>query len=58
MESGAKSQESGVMHINYMVKVKNAKLTDIQKALQQAGIEVRSIIEVHKEEERSEGESK
>jgi hypothetical protein len=34
-----------------MVKVKDAKLPDIQKALQQAGIQVRSILEVHKEED-------
>ncbi len=41
-------------NINYIVKVKDAKLTDIQKALQQAGIQVRSILEVHKEEETAE----
>lgn len=40
------------MNINYILKVKDAKLVDVQKALQQAGIQVRSIIEVHKEEER------
>lgn len=34
---------------NFIVKVTDAKLTDIQKALEQAGIKVRSIIEVHKE---------
>lgn len=39
-------------NINYILKVKDAKLVDIQKALQQAGIQVRSIIEVHKEEEK------
>jgi hypothetical protein len=39
---------------NYMLKVGDAKLTDIQKALQAAGIKVRSIIEVFKEEEKSE----
>ncbi len=38
------------MNINYMLKVEDAKLTDIQKALTQAGIKVRSIIEVFKEE--------
>ncbi|MFN3740841.1 MAG: hypothetical protein ACK4TF_09265 [Thermodesulfovibrionales bacterium] len=37
------------MNINYMLKVEDAKLTDIQKALTQAGIKVRSIIEVFKE---------
>lgn len=31
---------------NYIVKVTDAKLMDIQKALEQAGIKVRSIIEV------------
>jgi len=35
---------------NFMVKVVDSKLPDIQKALQQAGIQVRSIIEVFKEE--------
>lgn len=39
------------MNINYIVKVKDAKLIDVQKALQQAGIQVRSILEVFKEEE-------
>ncbi len=58
MESEAKTQGSVVVNINYMVKVKNAKLADIQKALQSAGIEVRSIIEVHKEEQNREGETK
>ncbi len=40
-------------NINYILKVKDAKLVDVQKALQQAGIQVRSIIEVHKEEEKT-----
>lgn len=35
---------------NYIVKVTDAKLSDIQKALEQAGIKVRSIVEVFKEE--------
>ena len=35
---------------NFVLKVTDAKLPDIQKALQQAGITVRSIIEVFKEE--------
>ncbi len=39
------------MNINYMLKVEDAKLTDIQKALTQAGIKVRSIIEIFKEGE-------
>lgn len=38
------------MNINYIVKVEDAKLSDIQKALQSAGIKIRSIIEVYKEE--------
>jgi hypothetical protein len=37
-----------------MVKVEDAKLPDIQKALQQAGIKVRSIIEIHKEDLKKE----
>lgn len=45
-------------NINYILKVKDAKLMDVQKALVQAGIQVRSIIEVHKEEEKSEEEAK
>jgi len=36
------------------VKVEDAKLPDVQKALQQAGIKVRSIIEVFKEETKKE----
>jgi hypothetical protein len=43
---------------NFMVKVTDAKLTDIQKALQSAGIKVRSIIEVFKEEDKSQEEKK
>jgi hypothetical protein len=35
---------------NYIVKVTDAKLPEIQKALEQAGIKVRSIIEVLKED--------
>jgi hypothetical protein len=37
-----------------MVKVEEAKLPDVQKALQQAGIKVRSIIEVFKEDIKKE----
>ncbi len=37
------------MKANFMVKVEDAKLPDIQKALKAAGIKVRSIIEVYKE---------
>jgi hypothetical protein len=39
---------------NFVLKVEDAKLPDIQKALQQAGIKVRSIIEVFKEEAKKE----
>jgi len=39
---------------NFMVKVEDAKLPDVQKALQQAGIKVRSIIEIFKEETKQE----
>jgi len=39
-----------VMNANFMVKVEDAKLPDIQKALKAAGIKVRSIIEVYKED--------
>lgn len=35
---------------NFILKVTDAKLPDIQKALQAAGIKVRSIIEVFGEE--------
>ena len=35
---------------NYMVKVTNAKMPQVKKALEAAGIEVRSILQVHKEE--------
>jgi hypothetical protein len=39
---------------NFVLKVEDAKLPDIQKALQQAGIKIRSIIEVFKEEVKKE----
>jgi hypothetical protein len=42
------------MNSNFMVKVEDAKLPDVQKALQAAGIKVRSIIEIHKEEIKKE----
>jgi len=41
-------------NVNYIVKVTDAKLIDVQKALEQAGIKVKSIIEVFKEEITSE----
>ncbi len=37
------------MNSNFMLKVEDAKAVDIQKALQAAGIKVRSIQEVYKE---------
>ena len=43
---------------NFMVKVSDAKLADVQKALQAAGIKLRSIIEVFREEEKTEEEKK
>jgi hypothetical protein len=42
------------MKANFMVKVEDAKLPDIQKALKAAGIKVRSIIEVYKEGDKKE----
>ena len=41
------------MNSNFMVKVEDAKLPDIQKALKSAGIKVRSIVEIYKEGEIS-----
>lgn len=40
---------------NFLVKVTDATMPQVRKALQGAGIEVRSIILVHKEEIESEG---
>lgn len=39
---------------NFILKTTDAKLPDISKALQDAGIKVRSIIEVFKEEQKTE----
>lgn len=47
-----------VANFNYILKVKDAKLADVQKALQQAGIQTRSILEVFKEEEKITEEAK
>lgn len=41
------------MNSNFMVKVEDAKLPDIQKALKGAGIKVRSIVEIYKEDTQS-----
>ena len=38
------------MNINYMLKVEDAKAADVQKALKEAGISVRSIQQLHKED--------
>lgn len=43
------------MKINYILKVEEAKLAQIKKALEQAGIKVVSIVEVHKEKGKDEG---
>lgn len=42
------------MKINYMVKVVDAKIGDIKKALEAGGVEVSSIIEMYKEEMKEE----
>jgi hypothetical protein len=42
---------------NFLVKVTDAKMPAVKKALEEAGIEVRSIIAVHKEETGSEEET-
>jgi hypothetical protein len=46
------------MKANFMVKVEDARLPDIQKALKAAGIKLRSIIEVYKEEDKSASKEK
>ncbi len=37
------------MDVNFILKVKDAKAVDIQKALKAAGVNVVSITEIHKE---------
>lgn len=37
------------MNVNFILKVEDAKPVDVQKALEAAGIKVRSIQEVYKE---------
>jgi hypothetical protein len=37
--------------VNFVVKAKSVKAKDVRKALEEAGIEVRSVIEVFREEE-------
>lgn len=46
------------MNANYMLKVEDAKLADIQKALKEAGIKVRSILEVYKDKTEEKEETK
>jgi hypothetical protein len=46
------------MNSNFVVKVEDAKLPDVQKALKAAGIKVRSIIEVYKEGAKKEEDKK
>ena len=41
-----------------MLKVKDARIPDIKKALRDAGIEVRSIVELYKEEDPPEEDQK
>jgi hypothetical protein len=43
---------------NFILKTSDTKQADIQKALQAAGIKVRSIIEVFREEDTSQEEEK
>ena len=45
------------MNINYILKVEDAKPVAVQKALKDAGINVISVQEVHKEEAASAGSS-
>ena len=42
--------------VNFIVKAKRVKAKDIKRSLEEAGIEVRSVIEVFREEEREEEE--
>ena len=37
--------------VNFVVKARGVKATDIRKALEEAGIEVRSVVEIFREEE-------
>lgn len=46
------------MNSNFMVKVEDAKLPDIQKALKGAGIKIRSIVEVYKEDTQTPAEGR
>ena len=43
---------------NFLVKVSDAKMPEVKKALEAAGITVRSIIAIHKEDTADPAESK
>ncbi len=44
-------------HNNFLVKVTDATMPQVRKALQEAGIEVRSILSMHKEEIEEAGDA-
>ncbi|MFQ5455463.1 MAG: hypothetical protein ACE5EA_04550 [Nitrospirota bacterium] len=44
--------------INYMIKIIDAKMGEIKKALEAGGIKVNSIIELHKEEIKEDNPAK
>ncbi len=46
------------MNSNFMVKVEDAKLPAVQKALKSAGIKVKSIVEIYKEDTEPKKEPK
>ncbi len=46
-----------VERVNFIVKAKSVKAKDIRKALEEVGIEVRSVTEVFREEEGEEEEA-
>ncbi len=46
------------MKSNFMLKVEDAKAVDIQKALQQAGIKIKSVQEIYKENDTAQQEKK
>jgi nitrogen regulatory protein PII len=45
-----------VERVNFVVKTKEVKAKDVKNALEKAGIEVTSVIEVFREEEQTEEE--
>ena len=46
------------MKSNFMLKVEDAKAADIQKALKDAGVKIRSIQEIYKEADAGQEEKK